>query len=125
DRRPYSIGIKFPLIVVEVLSPSTEYDDRGAKFRAYKACPSIREILLISQYAQHVEVYSHDEEDQNTWYPMVYEPGRIYSRNKRDPNILDCRDGSGQDITFTRLDLQLTMDEIYEGIDFSQPLIEG
>ncbi|MFM9961864.1 MAG: Uma2 family endonuclease [Planctomycetaceae bacterium] len=38
-----------PLVVVEVLSPSTEAYDRGKKFRHYQTCPSLREIVLIAQ----------------------------------------------------------------------------
>src|SRR6516164_1526605 len=33
--------VRFPRLVVEVLSPSTAYKDRGSKRRAYQACPSI------------------------------------------------------------------------------------
>lgn len=38
-----------PMIVVEVLSPSTEAYDRGKKFRHFQTCPSLREIVLIAQ----------------------------------------------------------------------------
>ncbi len=37
-----------PLIIIEVLSPSTERFDRGAKFTYYKSIPSLREYLLIA-----------------------------------------------------------------------------
>jgi Uma2 family endonuclease len=45
-----------PHIVVEVLSKSTEARDRTYKLLRYQAKPSIQEIVLISQYVQHVEV---------------------------------------------------------------------
>ena len=45
-----------PRIVVEVLSKSTEARDRTYKLLRYQAKPSIQEIVLISQYVQHVEV---------------------------------------------------------------------
>lgn len=38
-----------PLVLIEVLSPSTEAFDRGKKFEAYRRLPSLRECLLISQ----------------------------------------------------------------------------
>ena len=38
-----------PVLIVEVLSPSTETQDREAKFAAYQALPSFREYLLIAQ----------------------------------------------------------------------------
>ena len=45
-----------PLLVVEVLSKSTEARDRTYKLLRYQAKQSIREIVFISQYVQHVEV---------------------------------------------------------------------
>jgi len=45
-----------PRIVVEVLSKSTEARDRTYKLLRYQAKQSIQEIVLISQYVQHVEV---------------------------------------------------------------------
>ena len=45
-----------PHLVVEVLSKSTEARDRTYKVLRYQAKPSIQEIVLISQYVQHVEV---------------------------------------------------------------------
>lgn len=38
-----------PVAIVEVLSPSTERFDRGAKFRHYQQVPSLEEYILISQ----------------------------------------------------------------------------
>lgn len=38
-----------PLLIVEVLSKSTEAKDRGLKFRAYREIPSLQEYLLVSQ----------------------------------------------------------------------------
>ena len=45
-----------PNVVVEVLSKSTEARDRTYKLLRYQAKQSIQEIVLISQYVQHVEV---------------------------------------------------------------------
>ncbi len=45
-----------PHVVVEVLSKSTEARDRTYKLLRYQAKQSIQEIVLISQYVQHVEV---------------------------------------------------------------------
>src|SRR5579864_983572 len=45
-----------PHVVVEVLSKSTEARDRTYKLLRYQAKASIQEIVLISQYVQHVEV---------------------------------------------------------------------
>jgi len=42
---------------VEVLSPSTEADDRGAKWLAYQLIPSLDEYLLVSQAEPRLELY--------------------------------------------------------------------
>ena len=46
-----------PCIVVEVLSPSTEADDRGEKFVRYRQIPALQEYILISQDKVRVEHY--------------------------------------------------------------------
>ena len=38
-----------PILVVEVLSPSTKAYDRGEKFRHYQELASLREYILVSQ----------------------------------------------------------------------------
>jgi Uma2 family endonuclease len=42
-------------LIVEVLSPTTESYDRGAKFEKYRQMKSLAEYLLISQTRVHVE----------------------------------------------------------------------
>lgn len=48
-------GILNPVAIFEVLSPTTERHDRGAKFRSYQTMPSLREYFLISQDKPLVE----------------------------------------------------------------------
>jgi Uma2 family endonuclease len=51
-----------PVLIVEVLSPSTEAYDRGKKFESYRCIPSFREYLIVHQDSRHVEHYSrHDD----------------------------------------------------------------
>ena len=50
-----------PLLIVEVLSPSTEAYDRGLKFNQYKKLPSLRHYLLVSQKTWLVEWYQLSE----------------------------------------------------------------
>jgi Uma2 family endonuclease len=54
-----------PLLIAEVLSPSTEGYDRGKKFEAYRTIPSFQEYLLIHQDRPHVEHYS--KQDDGSW----------------------------------------------------------
>jgi Uma2 family endonuclease len=46
-----------PLVVVEVLSPSTMDVDRGEKLQFYKAQPTLRHIALVYQDQMRVEHY--------------------------------------------------------------------
>lgn len=46
-----------PILIVEVLSPSTEAFDRGEKFAHYQELNALREYLLVSQDRIHVEHY--------------------------------------------------------------------
>lgn len=51
-----------PILVYEVLSPSTEAYDRGDKFTHYKSITSLREYLLIAQHRPHVTHYVKQED---------------------------------------------------------------
>jgi Uma2 family endonuclease len=51
-----------PLLIVEVLSPSSEACDRGKKFRKYREIESLRDYLLVSQEEPFVDHY-HKRED--------------------------------------------------------------
>jgi Uma2 family endonuclease len=62
-----------PLLVVEVLSPSTEATDRREKLHAYRHLPSLQEYALISQDSQQVEVYRR--QGDISWLYITYEPG--------------------------------------------------
>ncbi|MBI5498355.1 MAG: Uma2 family endonuclease [Deltaproteobacteria bacterium] len=44
-----------PVLLVEVLSDSTEAYDRGAKFADYRNIPSLEEYLLVSQLEERIE----------------------------------------------------------------------
>jgi Uma2 family endonuclease len=51
-----------PVLVIEVLSESTEAYDRGAKAAHYRRIPSLREYVLLSQNEPFVEVYRRNEQ---------------------------------------------------------------
>ena len=51
-----------PNVVIEVLSPSTEAFDRGAKFQAYRTIESLKEYLLFSQRTPLIEQYVRNED---------------------------------------------------------------
>ena len=51
-----------PLVVIEVLSPSTMDTDRGPKLDFYKSLPTVRHIALIYQDQMRVEHYRRGEQ---------------------------------------------------------------
>ena len=44
-----------PIVIIEVLSKSTEGYDRGAKFELYRALDTLRDYILVDQTKTHVE----------------------------------------------------------------------
>jgi Uma2 family endonuclease len=54
-----------PVLVLEVLSPSTEDFDRGRKFLSYMKLPSLKEYVLVSQTEPGVT--AHRRTARNTW----------------------------------------------------------
>jgi Uma2 family endonuclease len=51
-------GIAEPVIIVEVMSPSSEADDAGRKWFSYRKIPSLRHYLVLSQDERVVQVHS-------------------------------------------------------------------
>lgn len=47
-----------PRVIVEVLSPSTETFDRGAKGAAYRSISSLAQYVLVAQDAPRVEMFT-------------------------------------------------------------------
>lgn len=64
-----------PAVIVEVLSETTERDDRGEKWAHYQRIASLREYVLLSQDSRRVEVYSRDEQQSDLWHYREYGTG--------------------------------------------------
>ena len=62
-----------PIVLVEVMSESTEEYDRGGKFEHYKHIPSLREYVLVSQREPVIEVR---ERTRSGWTSRVGRPGK-------------------------------------------------
>ncbi|MGA2215825.1 MAG: Uma2 family endonuclease [Bryobacteraceae bacterium] len=54
-----------PTAIFEVLSPSTEYYDRGVKLRRYREIESLMDYVLVAQDQVNIEHYTRSGE--NTW----------------------------------------------------------
>jgi Uma2 family endonuclease len=82
--------IDSPVLVVEVLSRSTEMTDRFVKLALYQAKESIQEIIFISQSIQRIEVFSRSTTD---WIYHQY--------------------GAGQSFLLTSLDIEIEVRHLY------------
>ncbi len=56
--------IQFPCLIIEVLSPSTEALDRGAKFAKYRQFPTLQEYVLVQVAQPGVEVFRRNQQGQ-------------------------------------------------------------
>lgn len=54
-----------PKVLFEVLSPSTEYYDRGVKFRRYREIESLTDYILVDQDQARIEQFTRGE--AHTW----------------------------------------------------------
>jgi len=88
-----------PLIIIEVLSNSTENYDRGEKFKSYRAINSFQEYILIDQYNFSVEQFI--KESENEWRFKEYL-------------------GENQILKLGKIDFELSFSDIYEGVIFAQ-----
>lgn len=84
-------AITNPVVIVEVLSPSTEAYDRGEKLRHYEAIASLREVVLVDHRQRLVEV--RRREGDGSW-----------SRHQA---------ASGEAVHLESIDCELPVDEVY------------
>lgn len=52
-----------PVVIIEVLSKSTQLYDRGQKFKLYRSLPSLKEFILLSSLEYMVEHYTKQADD--------------------------------------------------------------
>jgi Uma2 family endonuclease len=62
-----------PIVIMEVLSDSTESYDRGRKFAHYRTLDSLKEYFLVSQKEHRVERFVR-QDDGNWLYSEVTDP---------------------------------------------------
>jgi Uma2 family endonuclease len=88
--------LDFPTLIIEVLSNSTEINDRNQKWQQYKQIPTLKHYLLVSQKNPLVEVYSRPNA-QSLFYYQPFE-------------------GLDATVDLKEMDIQIRMSDIYEGI---------
>jgi Uma2 family endonuclease len=87
-----------PMLIAEVLSPSTAEYDRGKKFTLYKGAPSFQDYLLIEQREAKVEHWQKVETGE--WHLNQYV-------------------GLEAVLKIPRYELQISLSEIYLNVDFN------
>jgi Uma2 family endonuclease len=97
--------IKFPSLIIEVLSHSTESRDRGWKFARYKKISTLKYYVLVSQTGVYVEVFTRIE-GIDIWKYQSYDTMEA---------IID----------FDEIDFKLPIVELYQNIVFEEEKIEN
>ena len=87
-----------PIVIVEVLSPSTADYDKGAKFEHYRTIDTLQEYVLVWQDKKRLARYT--KQSDNTW-------------------ILRDFIGDEAEIELTSIDCTLTFEDIYDKVDFA------
>ena len=88
-----------PVLIIEVLSPSTEKYDREQKFLQYRSLPSFREYALVRQDAP--EVLTFFRETPDTWKEAMVK-------------------GVEKSVHFRSIGVDLPLPLIYRNIEFGQ-----
>ncbi|QIR35719.1 Uma2 family endonuclease [Tolypothrix sp. PCC 7910] len=91
---------KFPCLIVEVLSNSTEAFDRGDKFADYQTLESLQEYVLINTKRQRVECFRRNE--QGLW-------------------VLQSYTAADQSFQLQSIKFEGTMADLYEDVVFETP----
>lgn len=89
-----------PVLIVEVLSDSTEAYDRGRKFEHYRKLDSLIEYVLIAQNRPHIESYRRQADQQ--WL------------------LRECSELDGT-LRLPSIDCDLALAEVYDKVE----LLEG
>jgi Uma2 family endonuclease len=90
---------RFPCLIVEVLSDSTEGFDRGDKFADYQILETLQEYVLINTKKPRVECFRRN--DQGLW-------------------VLQSYAGEESSFQFHSINFEGTMTELYEDVNFSK-----
>lgn len=85
-----------PVVIFEILSPSTEAYDRGVKFEHYRSIASLKEYVLVAQDRVRVEHFARQSTGQ--W-------------------LLTAFSEKGDELRLPTLDIALPLDELYAKVE--------
>ena len=86
---------RYPKLIVEVLSPSTQSFDLGQKFEDYGQIPTLEEYVLISQAEQRLECRRRSQ--GSLWETEVYQ--------------------QGDRVSLASIGLEFALTDLYQGLD--------
>ncbi|MGB0561378.1 MAG: Uma2 family endonuclease [Spirulinaceae cyanobacterium] len=86
--------IRYPCVIIEVLSPSTEAYDRGGKFALYRRLSTLQEYVLVSSETKTVEIFRRNSAGE--WRFIPYSEGDM--------------------VELVSLGVTLSLDDIYEDV---------
>ncbi|MGI9037021.1 MAG: Uma2 family endonuclease [Pyrinomonadaceae bacterium] len=90
-----------PILIVEVLSSSTENTDRREKLKVYLQIPSLEEYAIAAQDEMRVEIYRKKSDE--TWQKQILTEAE---------EVLELKS----------VELNAALAEIYQGVDFAESL---
>lgn len=93
-----------PILIIEVLSPSTAEYDRGVKFKHYRTLDTLQEYLLISQDVPLIERYVR-QETTRFW------------------TLSDAEGMEGQVELSSIGSVELSLAEVYDKISFQEAIL--
>lgn len=91
--------VENPVVIVEVLSPSTESWDRGGKFQHYRSIAALQYYLLVDQERRHVELF--ERESGNAWRLTEY-------------------DEAESSVPLAKLGIALALEDVYSQVEFER-----
>lgn len=86
-----------PILIVEVLSKSTEAYDRGGKWAHYRAIPSLSDYVLVSTSEPRLE---------------------LFTRQPGDHWLLTCVNKPEESLEIPGVDCRLNVEEVYRKVTF-------
>ena len=95
--KPSDLWAAEPRVIVEVLSPSTEWFDQTQKLEEYQSIPSVMHVAFLSQNRPF---------------------GRVWTRAGSAWTSVDA-DGAGAAFAFPAIEADVPLSEAYDGVEFA------
>ncbi len=92
-----------PVVIIEILSDSTERYDRGMKFQNYRTIDTLRDYILVAQNHYHIEHFSRQE--GGLW---------VLQEATNDEDI----------IRISSVECTLSLQDVYEKVEFEQDALD-